>query len=142
MEAFLLLQSKIFKPNLSIVSNPSLIKTYSSYSEMFGKEKNVNSKWKYMTKPDSTFKFYRVLMFTFLSPSIIVAIFCYAIGTDPSDLPVGVINNDVSEGYICRREGFSSCLPDVLSCRFLELFDGDSIKIVRTPDNTFRLKLD
>lgn len=67
---------------------------------------------------------YRFLIFTFATPSLIVTIFCFAIGSSPKDLSIGIINNEVR--YDCENfSGLTSCEPIELSCLFLNNLEAD-----------------
>lgn len=78
--------------------------------------------------------FYRFLIFTFGSPAIIVTIFCFAIGTSPVDLELGVLNYEIDTNctnYI----GMTTCEPNQLSCAFIKSLESDrKFKLVKPGD--------
>ncbi|XP_037048976.1 ABC transporter G family member 20-like [Bradysia coprophila] len=69
------------------------------------------------------------LLFTFGSPALIVSIFCFAIGSSPKDLGMGVINNELVD---CKNfTEITSCEPIQLSCAFLNKLASDrKIKLI------------
>lgn len=81
--------------------------------------------------------FFRFVLFTFATPSVIVAIFCFAIGSNPSDLGIGILNHEV--GINCNNySGLISCEPMELSCAFLNsLKSGQTFDLVNKKQKNF-----
>ncbi|KAJ6633870.1 ABC transporter G family member 23 [Pseudolycoriella hygida] len=65
------------------------------------------------------------LFFTFATPSLIVAIFCFAIGSNPSDLGIGILNNEIGGGDCTKFTELKSCEPIQLSCAFFNSLEAD-----------------
>lgn len=84
---------------------------------------------------------HRFVLFTFATPSIIVAIFCFAIGSNPSDLGIGILNHEI--GINCKNyTGLTSCAPIELSCAFLNsLESGETFDLVNKEKNLSQIPL-
>ena len=69
----------------------------------------------------------RISLFIFLLPAIQVIFFCLAIGRDPTNLKLAVVNDelDPSAGRVCSyTEG---CPTSMLGCRFLQFIDNTTV---------------
>lgn len=70
------------------------------------------------------FIFHRFLIFTFATPSLIVTIFCFAIGSNPKNLEIGILNHEV--GVDCKNfTEIATCDYSQLSCAFLSNLGAD-----------------
>lgn len=69
------------------------------------------------------------IMFVFLLPAVEVFFFCIAIGQDPTKLPLGFVNNEMSNFSSMANCSFNaSCEFTNLSCRFLKhMEDNDTV---------------
>ncbi|XP_021960922.1 ABC transporter G family member 20 isoform X3 [Folsomia candida] len=67
------------------------------------------------------------MLFIFLLPAIQVILFCLAIGREPRDIRVGVINNEMSTLGLCDAP--MGCSTANLSCRYLKFLPKDSLHL-------------
>merc|ERR1739844_652913 len=51
------------------------------------------------------------LIYQFVLPAIQVSLFCLAIGQDPKDLPVGIVNGELPGGVPCTNDTFTYGCP-------------------------------
>lgn len=70
------------------------------------------------------------MLFIFALPVMQVILFCLAIGRDPTDLKLAIVNHEMDwENQTCEIE--SGCLEGKLSCRYLDfLSNGTIIKVL------------
>jgi hypothetical protein len=68
-----------------------------------------------------------MFLFIFLLPAAQVILFCLAIGRDPTDLKLAVVNDelDPSAGRVCNYT--EECVYSMLSCRFLRFIDNATV---------------
>lgn len=76
-------------------------------------------------------------MFTFATPSLIVTIFCFAIGSNPKNLEIGILNHEV--GVDCKDfTELTACDSSQLTCAFLSDLGSDrKFKLVVAAQNKF-----
>lgn len=68
----------------------------------------------------------RVMLFIFALPVMQVILFCLAIGRDPTDLRLAVVNHELNEtGGECQFN--DGCSFKMLSCRYLQNLNNNSI---------------
>lgn len=70
------------------------------------------------------------MLFIFLLPAIQVILFCLAIGREPNDMKVGVVNYEVP--YLGSCEAMVGCTTANLSCRYLDALPKHSVQLVNT----------
>ncbi|CAK9807735.1 ABC transporter G family member 23 [Anthophora quadrimaculata] len=76
-----------------------------------------------------------VMLFIFALPVMQVILFCLAIGRDPTDLKLAVVNHEMSfENKTCPVS--EDCNFSHLSCRYLKFLDNDTITIEYYRDPT------
>ncbi|CAG7829425.1 unnamed protein product [Allacma fusca] len=68
------------------------------------------------------------MLFIFVLPAIQVILFCLAIGREPLDMKLGVINHEIEEFGICT--GPIGCTTVNLSCRYLDAIPKFSVHLV------------
>ncbi|KAG8037085.1 hypothetical protein G9C98_004407 [Cotesia typhae] len=67
-----------------------------------------------------------VMLFIFALPVMQVILFCLAIGRDPTDLTLAIVNHEMDwENQTCEIE--SGCLEGKLSCRYLDFLSNGTI---------------
>ncbi len=75
----------------------------------------------------------------FLLPAIQVVFFCVAIGRDPSDLPIAVVNNELEGSSIAANASCDiaqGCVFTDVSCRLLaNIFSNESSLVATKYDN-------
>lgn len=78
----------------------------------------------------TVFYIHRVMLFIFALPVMQVVLFCLAIGRDPKDLKIAIVNHEMVYGNeSCPTT--EDCNFSHLSCRYLKFLDEDMITIVR-----------
>lgn len=76
---------------------------------------------------------FRQLLFIFLLPAIQVVFFCVAIGREPTNLKIAVVNNEIQFGDNCTY--LDTCEFSNLSCRLFEsVFSQPALEQVNFPD--------
>lgn len=76
------------------------------------------------------FFYYRVLLFVFALPVMQVVLFCLAIGKDPTDLKMAIVNHEIPIGN-SSCPVLDGCNLSLLSCRYLSFLNSDLIEKVR-----------
>lgn len=76
------------------------------------------------------FVYYRVLLFVFALPVMQVVLFCLAIGKDPTDLKMAIVNHEIPIGN-SSCPVLDGCNLSLLSCRYLSFLNSDLIEKVR-----------
>ena len=70
------------------------------------------------------------MLFIFALPVMQVVLFCLAIGRDPKDLKIAIVNHEMIYGNkSCPVT--EDCNFSHLSCRYLKFLDDDMMKLVR-----------
>lgn len=70
------------------------------------------------------------LIFVFMCPAAVLCLYCYAIGSLPSGLGLGIINDEIRNCEV-GKEILSTCNSTMLSCAFIEgLEESDIVDLV------------